>query len=178
MNRPLATCCDRSGPQGHRWAERLIWWLTRRSQRKAISERACGSGWVGWPSGYWSRTWHKVPPCRSCTWRTLELARRPRTSTRRSFFLYFNFLNFDFFGANNRGREWRGGEEERTVWVLEIFEWGVRYGSHKKVEIFKWCELKTMSKQVGFRKFGYFKLWVMNDKWRKLNEEWWVIVFK
>ena len=149
-NRPLATSCDWSGPQGNQWAECPIWWPTQWSQRKAPSERARGGGWVGWSSGYWSRTWQ-----------TLELACRPRTSPCRSFALYFKFLSFDFFGANKRGREWKGEEEERTVWVLEIFEWGVRYGSHKKVEIFKWCELKTMSKQVGFRKFGYFKWWVM-----------------
>ena len=45
----------------------------------------------------------------------LELARRPRTSTCRSFALCFNFLGFDFFGANKRGREWMGEEEERAV---------------------------------------------------------------
>ena len=31
------------------------------------------------------------------------------------FALCFYFLSFEFFGANKRGREWRGREEERTV---------------------------------------------------------------
>ena len=59
--------------------------------------------------------WRRVPPRQPCTRRTLELACKPRTSTHWSFALCFNFLSFDFFGANKRGREWMGGEEERAT---------------------------------------------------------------
>ena len=59
----------------------------------------------------------------------------------------------------------RGGES--YVWVLEISEWGVKYGSHKKVEIFEWCELKKMCQMGGYRKLGYFK-------WLVIINEWWV----
>ena len=55
---------------------------------------------------------------------------------------------------------------ESCVWVLEISVWGVKYGSHKKVGIFKWCELKKCVKRVGI------------GNWGILSDEWWVIVFK
>ena len=65
----------------------------------------------------------------------------------------------------------RGGES--YVWVLEISEWGVRYGSYKKIEIFEWCELKKCAKRVGIGNYGILndEWWVMNDEWQKLNEE-------
>ena len=52
----------------------------------------------------------------------------------------------------------RGGES--YVWVLEISEWGVRYGSYKKIEIFEWCELKKCAKRVGIGNYG-----ILNDEW-------------
>ena len=51
------------------------------------------------------------------------------------------------------------------IWVSDQV---LRYRTHKKEEIFKWCEVKTKTKRVGIRKLGYFKWWVMTD-------DWWVI---
>ena len=112
-NRPLATCCDWSGPQGNRWVECSIWWPTRRSQRTTPLEHSWR--WASGLAKWRSRTWLKAPPCQPCTWRTPELAHRPHTSTHQSFALCFNFFSFDFLGANKRGREWMGREEEKAV---------------------------------------------------------------
>ena len=173
-NRPLATHCDRSGPRGNQWAERQIWWPTRWSQRKAPPKRARGGGWAGWLSGYWSRTWCRASPRRPCMWQKLELARRPRISTRRSFAFCFNFLSFDIFLELVREEE-NGWAEKKRELCLGIGNIWVRsqVWSHKKVEIFEWCELKKCAKRMGIGNWG-----ILSDEWRKLSEEWWVIVFK
>ena len=49
----------------------------------------------------------------------------------------------------------------------------LRYGSYKKVEIFEWWKMKTMSKQVECRELGYFKWWVIGDEWWVMKIEWW-----
>ena len=57
-----------------------------------------------------------------------------------------------------------GPAEERSDLVI-------RYGSHKKVEIFDWWKLKTMSKWVGCRELGYFKWWATKIEWEVMSDE-------
>ena len=59
-----------------------------------------------------------------------------------------------------------GPAEERSDLVI-------RYGSHKKVEIFDWWKLKTVSKWVGRKELGYFKWCMMSDKNWVRSDEWW-----
>ena len=59
------------------------------------------------------------------------------------FALCFNFLSFDFFGANKRGREWwerHSVEGVKGRGTVEITKWSdtqLRHRTHKKVEIFE-----------------------------------------
>ena len=96
-----------------------------------------------------------------------------------------------------RGGCWSNGWEERRSLIREErrstvmksqkerknkklekikgFDTQLRYGSHKKVEIFKWWKLKTVSKRVGCSELGYFKWWVMSDEWWVMSDENWVM---
>ena len=69
------------------------------------------------------------------------------------------------------------------VWVcgywclMDRLNWKVwpiyRYESHKKIEKLSDEKLSKVCRTGGYRKLGYFKWWVMSDKWRKLSEKWW-----
>ena len=61
----------------------------------------------------------------------------------------------------------QGKKKERKVFL------GLVCGTHKTIEIIEWCELKTVAKQVGIRKLGYFKWWMMNNEnWVRSDERW------
>ena len=58
-------------------------------------------------------------------------------------------------------REEENGGRGTLFEITEGFDTQLKYGTHKKVEIFEWCVVKTVAKQVGCRELGYFKWWVM-----------------
>ena len=57
----------------------------------------------------------------------------------------------------------------RRVWPI------YRYGAHKQLKNLSDDKLSDGAKRVGCRELGYFKWWVMSDKWQKLSKEWWVM---
>ena len=69
---------------------------------------------------------------------------------------------------------WRGKREKHSVEITEGSDTQLRYGTHKKVEIFEWCVVKTVAKQVGLGIWGILsnEWWVMGDEWQKLSEKW------
>ena len=71
-------------------------------------------------------------------------------------FVYFCEFGFVCW-ESNKAEGGRENEKWRKWWgskgfvgrPIEGFEWGVRHGSHKTVEIFEWWEAENMCKTCG-----------------------------